>query len=91
LNYLLQSAGAICCKQWLVMSYSELEPRYTIGLDWQPLGFIHDEVQVSCRDGIQEDVMSTLTTTMPKVSDVFKLNVPLAAKASAGQSWADTH
>lgn len=91
LNYLLQSAGAICCKKWLVMAYTDLRDLYTLELEWLPLGYIHDEAQVSCRDGIQDEVMHVLTSRMPQVSNVFKLNVPLAAEAKVGQSWADTH
>lgn len=92
LNYLLQSAGAIVCKKWLVDTYYNFEQAgWTLGVDYQPLGFIHDEIQLACIPAIAEDVKTVLTTTMPDVGEHFKLKVPLAAEAKEGKSWADCH
>jgi DNA polymerase I-like protein with 3'-5' exonuclease and polymerase domains len=92
LNYLLQSAGAIVCKKWLVDSYGGLERSGLIpGVNYQPLGFIHDEIQLACTPIIAEVVKTVLTSTMPNVGKHFELKVPLAAEAKEGESWADCH
>ena len=44
LNYLLQSAGAVICKQWLLRSYELLDEAK---IDYWPLAFVHDELQIS--------------------------------------------
>lgn len=43
-NYLLQSAGAVICKQWLLRSYELLDEAQ---IDYWPLAFVHDELQIS--------------------------------------------
>ena len=92
LNYLLQGGGAIVCKKWLVDSYRCIEAdNLLLGHHFQPLGFIHDEVQLGSLPECSEKIQSYLISTMPTVGTHFKLNVQLAAEAKEGKSWADTH
>lgn len=93
LNYLLQSAGAICCKAWVVATHKAIvqEAKLTICLDYQPLGFIHDEQQLAVAPPYVQTVEDILTSTMPIVGQSFDLKVPLAAEAKHGKSWADCH
>ena len=88
LNYLLQSAGAIICKQWLLTSYKAM---IAANLDWYPLGFIHDELQISIRLRYAEQAEFILTTSMLDVADQLRFRCPLAAESKRGSSWADTH
>lgn len=104
LNSLLQSAGAIICKKWIVDSAVNAEghlgkPGWN-GL-WQPLGWIHDEVQWAVRDGSQtvagttrtnpEIVQAILVGSMQALTQHFNFRVPLDAEARAGKNWAETH
>lgn len=92
LNYLLQSAGAICCKAWVVKTHQYIaEKELTLGIDYQPLGFIHDEQQLAVAPAYVETVKEILVSTMPIVGTDFNLRVPLAAEAQQGESWADCH
>lgn len=91
LNYLLQSAGAIVCKNWVVESYKVINQELKLGLDFTPLGFIHDEIQIAVTPGNVPLVETILTEAIINVGLDFKLNVPLAAEAKHGSSWADCH
>jgi DNA polymerase-1 len=92
LNYLLQSAGAIVCKSWVVETHHAIqEEGLQLGIDYQPLGFIHDEQQLAVSPTHVENVEIILTHTMPIVGEDLGLRVPLAAEAKHGNSWADCH
>jgi len=92
LNYLLQSAGAIVCKSWVVETHHAIqEEGLQLGIDYQPLGFIHDEQQLAVSPPYVENVEIILTHTMPIVGETLGLKVPLAAEAKHGTSWADCH
>ena len=91
-NYLLQSAGAIVCKSWVVETHHAIkEEGLQLGIDYQPLGFIHDEQQLAVSPPHVENVEIILTHTMPIVGENLGLKVPLAAEAKHGASWADCH
>jgi hypothetical protein len=91
-NYLLQSAGAIVCKSWVVETHHAIkEEGLQLGIDYQPLGFIHDEQQLAVSPPHVENVEIILTHTMPIVGENLGLKVPLAAEAKHGTSWADCH
>jgi DNA polymerase I-like protein with 3'-5' exonuclease and polymerase domains len=91
LNYLLQSAGAIVCKNWVVESYRNIDMELRLGIDYTPLGFIHDEIQVAVSPVEVDTVERILTESIVTVGQSFKLNVPLASEAKHGSSWADCH
>lgn len=92
LNYLLQSAGAIVCKRWVVLTHHKIEvAELRLGLDYQPLGFIHDEQQLAATPEHAKQIESILTASMPVVGTGLNLKVPLAAEAKQGKSWADCH
>lgn len=92
LNYLLQSAGAICCKAWVVKMWQFFdEMGLDVPHDLHPLGFIHDEVQLSVHPTKVDAVSQTILDSMPIVGQEFKLNVPLAAEVQTGKTWADCH
>jgi hypothetical protein len=91
LNYLLQSAGAIVCKNWVVESYRRIDAQLDLGVDYTPLGFIHDEIQVAVTPDWVEIVERMLTQSIVTVGESFKLNVPLASEAKHGPNWASCH
>jgi DNA polymerase I-like protein with 3'-5' exonuclease and polymerase domains len=93
LNYLLQSAGAIVCKNWVVTSWANLDAAGMLGDVPQvyPLGFIHDEIQYAVKPDQVETVERILINSIVEVGLSFNLNVPLASEAKHGSSWADCH
>jgi DNA polymerase-1 len=93
LNYLLQGAGAILCKQWLVESYDKMCLRYTHGWDgdFVILGWIHDEIQVACREGLEDHVGNILTLCAKSAGVPFGFKVPLKSEYKIGNNWSQTH
>jgi hypothetical protein len=76
LNTLLQSAGAILCKQWVRDSYDAL---IAAGFKWGWdgdfvfLGWIHDELQIACRKEIAERVGELVTAAANAAGRPFTL------------------
>ena len=64
LNYLLQSAGAVICKQWLLRSYELLDEAQ---IDYWPLAFVHDELQISVAPSQAEMATFLITAAMKDV------------------------
>ncbi len=94
LNTLLQSAGSIAVKKWIVLFAKvlteQLGPQGWDG-EWAGLGYVHDEVQLAVKPEHVETVKEVLISTMPKVGDHFNMRCPLAAEAKHGANWAQTH
>jgi DNA polymerase I len=95
LNTLLQSAGGIVCKQWLVFLEEALQAR---GLkhgwdgDYAQCAWVHDEVQIACRTPEVAAIVAELAPLMvAKTGEHFKLRCPLAGEAKTGKTWAETH
>lgn len=95
LNTLLQSAGAIVCKKWLVILESELQSLgYKHGWDgdYAFCAWSHDEVQVACRNQEVAEVVAKLATEcVTKAGEYFNFRCPLAGEAKIGKTWAETH
>ena len=95
LNTLLQGAGAIVCKKWLVL----LEERLiSLGLkhgwdgDYCFCAWSHDEVQIACRnDEIADMVAKAATDCVALAGEYFNFRCPLAGESKKGTTWADTH
>ena len=92
LNYLLQSAGAIVCKRWNVIAYEILTKLgYKWDIDYQWLGWIHDEIQLAVLPHLVNDFKFNLEWSIVQAGEYYKLRVPLASEAKEGSSWADCH
>jgi DNA polymerase-1 len=92
LNYLLQSAGAIVCKRWNVITYQQLNDLgYQWDIDYQWLGWIHDELQLAVKPHLISDVKFQLEWAIVQAGEYYNLKVPLASEAKNGLSWADCH
>ena len=92
LNYLLQSAGAIVCKRWNVIAYQQFtELGYNWDIDYQWLGWIHDEIQLAVQPHLVADAKFQLEWAIVQAGEYYKLKVPLASEAKEGASWADCH
>lgn len=95
LNLLLQSAGALVCKQWVVFWEEAMRARgYKHGWDgdFALMGWIHDETQIACRTKeIAEDCIKISQEAMRRVQEHFKFNCQLDTEGKIGYSWAETH
>nr|AKH48852.1 hypothetical protein SXGG_00025 [uncultured marine virus] len=88
LNYLLQSAGAVICKLWVIRSHELLQEA---GVDYYPLAFVHDEIQLSVAPQDVERAETLLTLAMKDIEHELKFRCALDSEAQHGSSWADCH
>jgi len=92
LNYLLQSAGAIVCKRWNVIAFNQMNSLgYQWGIDYQWLGWIHDEIQLAVQPHLVNDAKFQLEWSIVQAGEYYDLKVPLASEAKEGTTWADCH
>jgi DNA polymerase I-like protein with 3'-5' exonuclease and polymerase domains len=92
LNTLLQSAGAVLCKQWVCDSYGRIEGRgFVYGEDFTFLGWIHDELQIAVRAGMEKEVGAIVTECARRAGEPFGFRVPLASDFHTGKNWSETH
>lgn len=95
LNLLLQSAGALICKRWLVRTEERLIDR---GLkhDWNGdfvfMAWIHDEFQCACRTHeIANIVVEEAQQAVRDVQQEFNFRVQLDTEGKIGKNWAECH
>ena len=88
LNRLLQSAGAILMKEFLVVLEEYLDKHK---IDYKFVGNIHDEVQAEVREDQAETYAWIAEACMVKAGQNLGLRIPTTGKASIGDSWAETH
>lgn len=92
LNSLLQSTGAVLCKNWFLTIKKMLESAGLVwGTDFYFLAHIHDEVQIATKKGLEEIVGNATIEAAQKVAERFQFKCPLAAEYKIGQSWAECH
>jgi DNA polymerase I-like protein with 3'-5' exonuclease and polymerase domains len=88
LNTLLQGAGAVVMKEWLVVFDNHL----TIGK--YPAKFVanvHDEVQIEVKETFAEDVAKIGVDCFDIVTANLSLRCPLAGDYKIGNNWSETH
>ena len=88
LNTLIQGAGAVVCKQWLVHMMAEV---YASGLDVKLVGSIHDEYQFEVADQDVKRFTEITKYTMTKTAKTLNLNCPLDSEHKVGTTWLQTH
>jgi DNA polymerase I-like protein with 3'-5' exonuclease and polymerase domains len=91
LNTLLQGAGALVMKYYLVILDDLLQESYTPGTHYEFVGNIHDEVQIECDEDIAQDIANIAVSAFDIVTAKLNFRVPLRGKAEIGDSWNDTH
>lgn len=88
MSTLIQSAGAVLCKQWLVEIDRAIKQA---DLDAQVIAWVHDEVQIQVKKG-DEDVVGDIARRAAKeAGEAFGFRCPIEAEYAVGQTWRDTH
>jgi len=88
LNVLLQGAGAIVMKKSMVILDEWVKER---GLDAKKVIDMHDEAQWEVAEKDVEEFTELAPMCIVRAGEHFNLNVPLAAEAKVGMTWAETH
>ena len=96
LNTLLQGAGALVMKYYLIELDKNLEKVYTnsrtsMTPNYEFVGNIHDEVQIECDEAVAEDIARICERTFEDVTKLLNFRIPLRGSASIGNNWGDTH
>ena len=95
LNLLLQSAGALICKKWIVRTEErllELGLKHGWDGDFCYMAWVHDEIQVACRTKeIAEIVVREAQQAMRDTQEFFNFRVQLDTEGKIGKNWADCH
>lgn len=95
LNLLLQSAGAIICKKWIVLTNELLQAqglRHGWQGDYAYMAWVHDEIQVACASqDIARIVVDTAQKAMREAQAFFHFRVQLDTEGKIGKNWADCH
>ena len=91
LNTLLQGAGALVMKYYLIFLDQNLAKKYTTGKQYEFVLNVHDEVQIECDESIAEDVAKIAEASFDDVTKHLNFRIPLRGSADIGDSWADTH
>ncbi len=88
LNTLLQSAGAIIAKQWLIESTKLLQDK---GIDAKLLAFVHDETQWEVREDQAEEAARLIEQAATKAGEALGFRCPVDAEGKVGKNWRECH
>lgn len=95
LNTLLQSAGSLICKRWLVLMERELLRRgYKHGWegDFVFMAWVHDEVQVAAKTKeLAHEIAEVAKWAIKEVEAYYQFKCPLDCESKIGLNWADCH
>jgi len=67
------------------------ERGYTEGTDYLQVAFIHDEIQVLVRKGLEDTIGKIAVEAITNSGTQLNLRVPLTGEYNFGSNWAETH
>ena len=88
LNTLLQSAGAIISKQWLVCFSKKLD---SAKIPYKLLAWVHDEVQFETEASYAEELGKLVVESAKEAGEILKFRCPVGAEYKVGKNWYDCH
>jgi DNA polymerase-1 len=88
LNTLLQGAGAIICKQWLVHITQQIRK---LDVDAKLVASIHDEYQFEVAKKDAESFGQITKDAMQETQRTLKVRCPLDCEYKIGTTWSETH
>lgn len=92
LNTDLQGMGATIANWWLIFVHEFLEEEGLVwGEDYYQVAWVHDEIQIMCRDGLQDLVKEVCIDAAAEAGRYLGFKLPVDASADHGPDWATTH
>lgn len=88
LNMLLQSAGAIVAKQWIVETHKLMREHQ---VKFTQVAMVHDEIQASVPPEQAELAGQLMVQAAKNAGEVLRFRIPVDAEYSVGKSWLETH
>ncbi len=89
-NLLIQSAGAVLCKRWLVEMHAEVI-RKDLKDHCNQVAWVHDEVQWECRKQKAKEFGEIAVQSIRQAGDFFGFRMQLDAEYKVGRDWSETH
>ncbi|USM11549.1 family A polymerase [Citromicrobium phage vB_CbaS-RXM] len=94
LNTDLQGMGATIANWWLIFIMEFLEEEgleYGWDKDFTFCAWVHDEVQIACREGLEPLIEEICIDAAAEAGRYLGFKMPVDASASNGKTWAVTH
>jgi hypothetical protein len=94
LNTDLQGMGATIANWWLIFIEDMLyDEGLTYGWDGDFVfcAWVHDEVQIACREGLEEKVEEICVKAAARAGEYLNFALPVDASSSNGYAWHETH
>ena len=88
LNTLLQSAGAIISKQWLVQITKNLRAKK---IPYKLVAWVHDEVQLETPREYGDIVGKVVVHSAAEAGEILKFRCPVGAEYGVAENWAGSH
>ena len=90
LNVLLQSAGALICKQWMVEFDKALKDK-GLSESCQQVAWVHDEIQLETKEDMANEIGELAVECIKKAGEHFSIRCELDGEYNIGDNWAETH
>lgn len=91
LVYLLQSDEAIFMTAAYNKLCKELAKRFTYGIDYGIVAWVHDEYEIECREEIAEEVRKISEECIVWAGKFYNIQCPHVGQGKIGKSWWDVH
>ena len=79
-------------KQVVVNVHNALaEAGFIYGQDWHQHAFIHDEIQISCRPGLETDLTPLILSAFVDAGNFYSFRCKIEGDAKTGYTWYSTH
>jgi len=88
LNTLLQSAGAIISKQWLVQITKNLRAKK---IPYKLVAWVHDEVQLETPNQYGDIVGEVVVHSAKEAGEILQFRCPVGAEYGVAKNWAGSH
>jgi DNA polymerase I-like protein with 3'-5' exonuclease and polymerase domains len=88
LNTLLQSAGAIISKQWLVQLTKNLRAKK---IPYKLVAWVHDEVQLETPHQYGDIVGEVVVHSAKEAGEILQFRCPVGAEYGVAKNWAGSH
>lgn len=92
LNTLLQSAGAIICKEWMCETDLVLHTNFNEDVDYGQVAWVHDELQIEHREkSMGNEIGEISEAAIIQAGENLAYRGKLSSDFKTGRCWAETH
>lgn len=94
LNTALQGMGATIANWWLIFiedMLTEAGLEYGWDGDYVFAAWVHDECQIACREGIEEQILEICIKAAAEAGRFLDFALPVDASGAIGNAWNETH